>query len=118
MPSAGLIGYQWRRHGGCSGLSQEDYFATLRSAREAVDIPVQYQRPSGETDVDPDAVEQAFLASNPGLPSDAISISCDDNYLREVRICMTKQLAFRACPALEKRSCRAKQIAMPPVSGG
>ena len=39
MPSAGLIRHEWKSHGACSGLSQDDYFAVLRTAREKVAIP-------------------------------------------------------------------------------
>src|SRR5690606_41548 len=30
IPSAGLAGHEWRKHGSCSGLSQRSYFQTLR----------------------------------------------------------------------------------------
>ena len=40
MPSAALIGHQWRRHGSCSGFRQEDYFATLRQARRKSSFPL------------------------------------------------------------------------------
>ncbi len=39
VPSMGLIGHQWRKHGSCSGLSQNDYFGVLRAARERVRLP-------------------------------------------------------------------------------
>lgn len=39
MPSMGLIGHQWRKHGACSGLSQKDYFSATRTAFEAVKLP-------------------------------------------------------------------------------
>ena len=39
MPSAGLIRHEWTSHGACTGLSQSDYFAVLRAAREKVAIP-------------------------------------------------------------------------------
>ena len=39
MPSMGLIGHQWRKHGSCSGLSQKAYLDTTRAAfeRKSVD---------------------------------------------------------------------------------
>src|SRR5690349_15721016 len=32
MPAAGLIRHEWKKHGSCSGLDQDDYFAVLRAA--------------------------------------------------------------------------------------
>ncbi|MGE0281257.1 MAG: ribonuclease [Rhizobiaceae bacterium] len=117
MPSAGLIGHQWRRHGSCSGLAMEDYFAKVRAAREKIAIPADYRRPETARKVDPKAVEAGFIDVNRGLVPEAISVSCDDGYLSEIRLCMTKDLAFRPCPALERRSCKATTVTMPPVGG-
>jgi len=117
MPSAGLIGHQWRRHGSCSGLAMDDYFAKLRAAREKIAVPADYRRPEGQQTVDPKSVEAKFIEANRSLTPEAISVSCDDGYFSEVRLCMTKDLVFRPCPALERRSCNAKTITMPPVGG-
>lgn len=43
MPSAGLIGHEWREHGACSRLSQTDYFQVLRMAREKIVIPSEFR---------------------------------------------------------------------------
>ena len=117
MPSAGLIRHQWRKHGSCSGLSQSDYFAVLRTARKKVTIPDAYRRLDAYRTVDPERVEDEFLAANPGLPADGIAITCDRRFLREVRICLTKDLEFRDCGEVDRRSCSRDSIAMPPVRG-
>lgn len=117
MPSAGLVGYQWRRHGSCTGLGQKDYFTTLRAARERVVIPPDYRSLAGYETVSAGAVEQSFRRANPGLGENAISVQCDQRLLREVRVCMTRELQFRPCPQLEKRACRANKLVMPPVRG-
>ena len=39
MGGAGLAFYQWKKHGRCSGLSPQDYFATARRAFASVTIP-------------------------------------------------------------------------------
>ena len=118
IPSAGLIGHQWRKHGSCSGLSQNDYFEVLRAARGAVAIPVEYQRPEAYRMTDPDAAEAAFLDANPGLAAEGIAVTCDSRYLREVRICMTMELGFRSCPEVDRRACRLPEVVMPPLRGG
>lgn len=118
MPSAGLIGYQWRKHGACSGLSQEDYFAVLRAARDKVAVPPNYRRLAEPRMVDPDRLREAFVAANPGLKMPGVSVSCDRRYLREVRICMTKDLRYRPCTKASRDQCRLDKALMPPNRGG
>lgn len=118
MPSAGLIQHQWKKHGSCAGLGQDDYFAVLRRAREAVEIPDRFSGLAEPLSVDPDEVEQSFVAANSALPAEGIAVTCDRKYLREVRICLTKQLGFRACPEVDRRACRAASVTMPPTRGG
>ncbi|URQ76272.1 MAG: ribonuclease T [Candidatus Ochrobactrum gambitense] len=113
MPAAGLIGHEWRKHGSCSGLSQTDYFGTLRKAYDQVNIPPSLRSVSGNRRVDPMLVENAFIAANPGMKATGISVTCQRNYLQEVRICMTKDLQFRACQEVNNNSCRSRSVMMP-----
>lgn len=115
MPSAGLIRYEWRKHGTCSGLSQADYFAVLRAAREKIVIPPRLRAPSGDVQISPPELENAFVVANPGLSRDAIAVTCDRRYMREVRICLQKNLDFRACPEVDRRGCSAGRVLMPAV---
>src|SRR5690606_5469636 len=66
MPSAGLIRHQWRRHGSCSGLSQDDYFEVLRRAREKIAVPEGLEPEDEYRVVDPDSAERAFIDANDG----------------------------------------------------
>jgi ribonuclease T2 len=118
MPTRGLILHQWRTHGTCAGLQPEAYFQKLREARERVQIPARFHRLNDYAMVSPAEVERAFIEANPQLPAAAISVTCDDRRLREVRICMSKDLAFRDCTENERRACRASRVVMPPVRGG
>ncbi len=113
IPSMGLVGHQWRKHGSCSGLGQKDYFAVTRAAFERIRIPAEPQR--GGTRLAPDAVEQAFIAANPGLDRKGVAVTCEDGRLAEVRICMTPDLSFRPCPEVDRAACRAKSIEQPPI---
>lgn len=117
MPSSGLIRHQWRKHGACSGLTQDDYFKVLRAAREKIEVPREFERLGSYKTLSPAQAERAFLAANPALKSDEIAVTCDRRYLREVRICMTKELDFRPCPEIERRACRLDKVVMPPVRG-
>ncbi len=117
VPSRALVRHQWKKHGTCSGLSQADFFRILRSARETVVIPDGLRNSGTLRNVSPDAVSAAFIDANPGLEKGDIAVTCDRRRLREVRICMTKQLGYRACPEVTKRGCRRPSVALPPVRG-
>ncbi|HWL06027.1 MAG TPA: ribonuclease T2 [Xanthobacteraceae bacterium] len=119
MPSTGLIFHQWRRHGVCSGLSVRAYFDQIRRARARVKIPEEYLQLTTHKTVTPAAVEEAFVRANHGLTHDAVSVNCTSGRrLSEVRICMSKDLAFRPCQEVDRRACRTRQVVMPPVRLG
>jgi len=117
MPAPRLIFREWDRHGTCSGLSARGYFDTVRKARAIVKIPAEYIDLKTPLTVTPGEVEQAFVKANPGLSPAAIAVGCDRDRLREVRVCMSKELAFRDCEGVDRRACRRDKIVMPPVRG-
>ena len=117
MPAPRLIFNEWDKHGTCSGLSPNAYFESVRRARALVKIPDAYIEPKALLTVTPDEVEEAFVAANPGLARDAVAVTCDSRRLSEVRICLGKDLRFRACPEIDARACRRDKIVMPPVRG-
>lgn len=113
-PSEGLARYQWRKHGGCTGLSPAAYFADVRRAREAVVTPPDF--PHSAARLAPEDVLRAFREANPRLRPGMASVSCPKGVLQEVRICLSKDLRdFMPCPELMVRSCRSRQIEAPPV---
>ena len=118
MPAPGLIFSEWDKHGTCSGLSARAYFETIRKARSAVKIPEEYLELSAPKTVAPAEIEDAFVKANPGLSTAAIAVICDKRRLSEVRICMSKDLQFRACEEIDPRACRRVQVTMPPIRGG
>src|ERR1700719_2596374 len=88
MPARKLVIHEWQTHGTCSGLDAERFFATVRTAREKINIPPRFVRLNDYTMVSPDEVEDAFIAANPGLAHEMIAVTCNRRYLSEVRICM------------------------------
>jgi len=118
MPAPGLIFSEWDKHGTCSGLSPRAYFETVRKARAAVKIPPDYIDLQAPLSVTPGAVVDAFIKANPGLDPGAIATVCDRKRLTEVRLCLAKDLQFRDCAEIVRRSCRRDQVLMPPVRGG
>jgi ribonuclease T2 len=119
MPAPGLIFNEWKKHGTCSGLSPRAYFDTIRKARAGVKIPPEFIDLADTKTVSPAEVEDAFIKVNPGLSASGVAVTCNRrSRLSEVRICMTKDLQFRACDEADRRSCRRDQVTMPPVRGG
>src|SRR5262245_2567399 len=117
MPAPRLIFHEWQRHGTCSGLPPRGYFDTVRKARAVVKIPAEFLDVKSELTVTPDAVSDAFTKANPGLTRSAMAVGCDSKRLKEIRICMTRELAFRDCAEVERRSCKRDKLVMPPVRG-
>ncbi|QEE47314.1 ribonuclease T(2) [Rhizobium sp. WL3] len=115
MPSMGLIGHQWRKHGSCSGLGMSDYFRLVRQAHDRIRIPDELSDVDAPTRTSPQAVEADFIRSNPGLPRSAVSVTCDRERVDEVRICLDRTLGFRSCPEVDSRSCRRSEIIIPPT---
>lgn len=113
MPSGGLVGHQWRKHGSCAGLSQRDYFTLVRAAHDRVSIPAEFDSPARDTTISPEDVEAAFLEANAALPADGIAVTCQNRMISEVRICLTKALEFRSCPEIDRKACRMPRATMP-----
>jgi len=118
MPAPGLVYHEWDQHGTCSGLGARQYFDLVRKARAGVSIPPQYVDPTMPLRVTPDDVVKAFVGANKDLSPSDIAIDCDRTRLREVRICLTRDLKFRQCSGRVQRSCRSATLVMPPVRGG
>ncbi|CAH1673522.1 Ribonuclease T [Hyphomicrobiales bacterium] len=114
FPSEGLARYQWRKHGTCTGLSPGDYFRDVRRARDMVAIPpalAKTERDQSWTAID---LERAFVAANPGLRTDMMSVACKRGVLQEVRICLSRDLReFRTCQEVDRSGCRAREFTVP-----
>jgi len=110
MPSRGLANHQWKKHGTCSGLSPGDYFDLTREAFERVKIPAPFKDVKRGGNVEPDAVEKAFRLANPGLRNNAMAVTCNKGQLKEVRLCLDRDLNFRSCRAVDRAGCRSKKI--------
>jgi ribonuclease T2 len=118
MPAPGLIYNEWDKHGTCSGLGERAYFETIRKARAGIKIPPEYLQLNETKTTAPADVEDAFVKANPGLTTAAIAVTCNSTRLSEVRICLSKDLQFRACEEIDRRGCRRDQVTMPPMRGG
>jgi ribonuclease T2 len=115
MPSRGLAGYEWRKHGVCAGISAVDYFALLRKAAKKVQTPTLLAPGNIPGRTTPAKVEVAFVQANAGLTTQGMSVRCASNTLTEVRICFTKDLDFRSCEDVNNDTCHAASISVTPI---
>ena len=120
MPSERLVFHQYRKHGVCSGLGVDGYFALSRAIFNKVNIPTQFRdvTDAGLT-VPTEGLIKQFLYANPGLKREHIVVQCESPgpRLKEVRICFNKQGEFRPCgPGIDqRRMCGAPRMTIPPM---
>ena len=113
MPDAGLVAHEWTTHGTCSGLDAEAYFKLLRQAFQSVKVPERFAAPRENFSIPPQDVKSEFVRDNPKFSADEMTVSCGNNYLTAVSLCMSKDLKPIACQNL--RDCRANVIRVPAV---
>jgi ribonuclease T2 len=105
MGGSGLAFYQWKKHGRCSGLSAEAYYATARRAFAGVAVPDLFRLVDQPLTLPASVIEDAFLEANPRLLRDQITVTCRSGLIQEVRICLTRDLGPRRCGADVIRDC-------------
>ncbi|MGV6849139.1 MAG: ribonuclease T2 family protein [Marinibacterium sp.] len=115
MGSGGLAWYQWKKHGTCSGLAAEDYFALARLAYERVNRPAVLRKLDQPVRLPASVIEDAFLRDNPDLSADGLTVTCRDGYVQEVRICLTRDLTPRDCAPDSRRDCTLDRALFTPV---
>jgi ribonuclease T2 len=110
-PDQGLLRHEWQKHGTCSGLSADAFFQTARAAVREIAIPPTLSSLTKQISLPPDRIVALFTASNPSIPRESFVVSCGNNYLTAVEVCLDKKLHPIACPAV--RSCRANTVRIP-----
>ena len=115
MGTSGLAWHQWQKHGRCSGLSSEDYFALSRLAFERVERPGLLRRLDRAVEIPAAVIEEAFLEANPDLWADAITVTCRSGRIQEARVCLTRDLEPRTCGADVVRDCTMTDALLDPV---
>jgi len=110
MPSRRLIEHEWARHGTCAGGDPAAYFGATRAASEKVRIPQPLVRADRARRMAPDEVERLFMAANPGLSPQGIALTCRQERIAEVRVCLDKALNFIACGRDVRDRCRGEVL--------
>ncbi len=115
MGTSGLAWHQWNKHGSCSGLSPDDYYALARQAYEQVTRPAVFRRLEDPVTLPASLIEEAFMRDNEGLDADEITITCRSQRIQEARICLTRDLEPRRCGADVIRDCTLDDALFDPI---
>lgn len=119
MPARGLVHHEWAAHGSCSGLGPADFFALVRRAASSVAIPPELAKLTRAMELPPAAIAAQFQRANPRLPAQSLVVICTRQgapRLREVHVCLGRDLVPRACSADAMRAaCREPQVIIPPI---
>jgi ribonuclease T2 len=113
MPGKQLIQHEWAKHGTCSGLAVNDYFAAIEKLYTGMKVPDSFKKPSSAAQDSPGDIESEFASAN-NAPKEAFRVSCPQNDFSAVEVCLSKDLHYQACPTTLKE-CRAGQVSVKPV---
>lgn len=105
MPSAGLMNHEWEKHGTCSGVDVEKYFADLRAAFSGTGLPQDLLNPPRNLQKTAGEILATLAQRRPDMPKDGVVLSCRNNRINEAMFCLNKDLSPRACGPSVRRSC-------------
>ncbi|PUB10835.1 ribonuclease T2 family protein [Yoonia sediminilitoris] len=115
MGTSGLAWHQWRKHGVCSGLSSDDYYALSRQAYTQITRPEVLRKLDKTVTLPATLIEEAFIRDNPAIAPDQITITCKNGYIQEARICLTRDLEPRDCAADVVGDCSLEDALFEPI---
>ena len=111
-PDPSLLQHEWQTHGTCSGLAPDAFFALARRAEQSIHIPAELAQVNQQITLTPAQITTAFTQSNPSLPAAGLALTCGNNYLTAVEVCLDKNLKPESCSAV--KTCGATQVRIPP----
>ncbi len=112
QPTVSLVEHEWQTHGTCSGLAADPYFNLIRSAFHEIRIPPNFINVQHASSVAPATILNQFATANPGFPASSFALSCGNNALTAIEVCLTMDLHAVACSNL--RSCAANTVKVVP----
>ncbi len=112
-PSEALIRHEWAKHGTCSGLLADGFFALARRAFEGVRVPARFRAPTQAARLSVAAIEAEFASANPGLRGEHVAVLCNGRFLQELRVCLDRDLRLRPCGVDVRDQCNGDATIRP-----
>lgn len=114
MP-AEIIQHEWEKHGTCSGLSGDAYFALIRKVYNSIAIPSRFKAPSSSFTIRPAQLKHDFEEANPSLTDKEMTIQLRGGYLNAVNICESHSQSPVATPCAGLQDTTGGTFIVPPV---
>lgn len=112
-PDLPLLEHEWNKHGTCTTLSPDNFFALEHRAFHSLVIPKLFTDIDHETLLKPAEIVALFAKANPSFPAGSILVSCGHNRLTAIEACFTKDgLKPTVCQGL--RECHAQVVRITP----
>lgn len=101
FPNDSLFAHEWEKHGTCTGLSPQDYFALARQIKSTIQIPSNFKAPEAPFRLSAGQLKQQFTAANPQLGDASLAVFCSGSgrFLSELYFCFSKDGEFTGCSA-------------------
>jgi ribonuclease T2 len=111
-PDPSLLDHEWAKHGTCSAVGPQRFFAMEREAYHSLKIPAEFVHVDQEISMTPDKILGLFYRANPAYPQGSILLSCGRNHLTAIEACFSKDLKPIVCQGL--RTCHANSVKITP----
>jgi ribonuclease T2 len=115
-PDQGLLEHEWATHGTCTGLGPDAYFQMERTALHEVVIPTALAAVPQPLQLSPQQIITDFAQANGGFAAADFAVSCGNNFLTAVEVCLTKDLKATSCGGV--KSCKANVVKVTPQGTG
>ena len=112
-PDASLLAHEWAKHGTCTMLSAEEFFAMEHRAFHSVVIPKLFADLDHEVLLKPEAIAELFAKANPAFPAGSFVVSCGNNRLTAIEACLSKD-GLKPMACREVHGCHAQVVRIAP----
>lgn len=107
-PDLALLKHEWDKHGTCSGLDPQQFFAAEHVAFSQVITPLPLIHLNDSRTYTPLMALNLFYVSNPAFPAGSFNLSCKEGHVTAVEACFDKSLKPIQCQGL--KSCNAPTV--------
>ena len=112
-PDRSLLEHEWSKHGTCTTLPPDEFFAAEHMAFHSLTIPDFFKTLDHEVLLKPAEILGMFAKANPSFPQDSVVVSCEKERLTAVEVCLAKDgLMPISCHGL--RQCDAQALKIMP----